>query len=136
MTAISSRPMREVLVPGTVNTPGLGASTRRTSGVTSAATPGTRSATEHLRCVADHSEAARNGVDEVGAAMEVGDGLERLDRREDHLQLAVALALERVGRPHPQVGDRLAIVVERLLLRRRGGHEEAGVVAARRAPRR
>ena len=42
-------------------------------------------------------------------------------------------ALERVGRADPEVGDRLAVVVQRHLLGRRGGHEEAGVVAAGRA---
>ena len=61
-------------------------------------------------------------------ACEVADG------GEDDLDLAGPVALERVVGRDPHLGDRLAGVVRGDLAGRRGGHEEAGVVAAR-APR-
>ncbi len=53
--------------------------------------------------------------------------LERGDRGWEHLQLALAPRLERVGRTDPQAGDRLLVVVQGLLGDGRLGDEESGV---------
>ena len=62
--------------------------------------------------------------------------LEVADGREDDLDLAGPVAGQRVVRRDPHVGDGLPGVVRGDLAGRRRRHEEAGVVAARRAPRR
>ena len=76
------------------------------------------------------------GVEEVGGAVEAGDRLEALERREDEVEVATAVALERVGRARPEVRNRLTVVVQGRLLGRRGRHEEPRVVPARCALRR
>ena len=59
--------------------------------------------------------------------------IEAAHGREDHLELAGPVGGQRVGRADPQVGDDLAVVVQRHLGVGGPGHEEAGVVAAGRA---
>ena len=66
----------------------------------------------------------------VGDAPEARQQLERLDRREQQLDRARRLPLERDPRREPVMVDRLAPVVHRLLMLGRGGDEEARVVAA------
>ena len=61
---------------------------------------------------------------------------QRRHRRREHLQLTRLPARQRVARAHPQAGDRLGVVVQRLLRRRGLGHEEAGVESSRFADRR
>ena len=66
----------------------------------------------------------------VRDAPEARQELERLDRREQELDRACRLALERDARRQPFVIDRLVTVVHRPLMLGRGGDEEARVVAA------
>src|SRR4051812_36979892 len=103
-------------------TPGFGANTRRTSGDSCVTWPATRpdeaSTTELLGRYANEPEAGRDRSEQVRAAVELRDRLQALDRREDHLELASPLAIERVAGPHPDARDRLAVVVQRHLLGR------------------
>src|SRR5437763_4938751 len=96
---------------------GFGASTRRTSRLSATTLPGVRSGIR---------------VEQLTHLVKAGNGLEVLDRGREHVEFAVALAGERLEWMHPEVGDRLAVVVQRYLAGRRRGDEEARVVPARR----
>ncbi len=74
-------------------------------------------------------EAARGRVEQLGAGVEAADRLEVPDGREDDLDLAGAMLRQGVVGRDPHLGDRLASIVRSDLAGRRGGHEEARVVA-------
>ena len=94
---------------------------------------------QQLRSGAPHGGARRHRrhppgrarvVHGVRDAPEAGQELERLDRREQKLDRARRLPLERDARRQPVMIDRLVAVVHRPLMLGRSGDEEARVVAA------
>src|SRR5690606_14550788 len=77
-----------------------------------------------------HVDDLLGGVERLGGRLEAGDGPQARDGGRHHRELAGLAAGDAVGGPQPLVGDDLAVVVQGGLVGRRGGQEEAGVVAA------
>ena len=63
-----------------------------------------------------HGLGLRCDCDELVRIVEACDRAEVLDRREDDLELAALVGVERVLGPDPRVRNRLAVVVQRDLL--------------------
>src|SRR5919198_468233 len=76
------------------------------------------------------------GLERRPDGVELGELLEMLDGGEDQLEVALAMGLERLGRPKPAQVDALLAVAHRIGARRRLDHEEVGVEADLRLLRR
>src|SRR5205085_9776671 len=100
-------------------TPGLGARTRRTSGLRAQATPGVRSAT----LIAAVGPARGRRLQDLVDGCPARQPLQAALGGNHEVDCAVVVATENIRGAHPLMGDRFAGVVQRRLTAGRGADE-------------